>query len=242
MRRSAGFGGRGEGGDAPEESVGILLAAGAGTRFGGAKALALGADGEPWLTRGVAALLAGGCGRVVVVLGAEAARARALLGVQAGDADGPAAPAPAASHLGKTAVLVVEATAWADGVSASLRAGLEAAVDLGASVAVVSLVDLPGLRRDAVSRMLDGASAATLRQAVYDGRPGHPVVIGSQHFAALTASVGGDVGARPYLVAHEAGLIDCSDLGGGDDIDEAGDLRSPAATPAADSGRGSGAG
>jgi molybdenum cofactor cytidylyltransferase len=238
MERSAVSGGRGERGDALDEPVGILLAAGAGTRFGGAKALALGADGEPWLTRGVSTLRAGGCSRVLVVLGAEAARARALLGVEAGDAGRPGAPAPAASDLGKSAVLVVEATEWADGVSASLRAGLDAAAALGASVAVVSLVDLPGLRREAVSRMLDGASAATLRQAVYDGRPGHPVVIGSQHLAALTASVGGDVGARPYLVAHRAELVDCSDLGGGDDIDEAPDPHSPAA----DAGRGSGAG
>ncbi|WP_370871663.1 NTP transferase domain-containing protein, partial [Curtobacterium sp. A7_M15] len=50
----------------------MLLAAGAGTRMGRPKALVAAPDGTPWLRLGVDALLAGGCGRVVVVLGAAA--------------------------------------------------------------------------------------------------------------------------------------------------------------------------
>ncbi|MDQ2637880.1 MAG: nucleotidyltransferase family protein, partial [Actinomycetota bacterium] len=48
-------------------AAGVLLAAGAGSRYGMPKVLA--AQGQ-WLTSGVAALHRGGCDDVVVVLGA----------------------------------------------------------------------------------------------------------------------------------------------------------------------------
>ena len=64
---------------------------------------------------------------------------------------------------------------------------------------------------------------ATLRQAVFSSRPGHPVVIGRAHWKTLADSVTGDVGARPYLVAHGVRPVDCSDLGSGADIDTPGD-------------------
>jgi CTP:molybdopterin cytidylyltransferase MocA len=167
--------------------------------MGRPKALVVGDDEEPWLTRGVRTLQAGGCAEVVVVLGAGAARARVL--------------------LDSTPAIVVEAEDWAEGISASLRAGLAAAAERGASVAVVTLVDLPRLDTRSVSRALEGASVTTLRQAAYEGQPGHPVVIGSEHFSALSAHLAGDVGARPYLLAHGVDMVDCSDLGGGDDVD-----------------------
>ncbi|HWR85187.1 MAG TPA: NTP transferase domain-containing protein, partial [Rhodoglobus sp.] len=50
--------------------TGIVLAAGAGTRAGGAKALRREPDGTPWLELAATALRDGGCERVVVVLGA----------------------------------------------------------------------------------------------------------------------------------------------------------------------------
>ncbi|MCS5736328.1 NTP transferase domain-containing protein [Herbiconiux sp. CPCC 203386] len=117
-------------------------------------------------------------------------------------------------HLG-----VVEAVDWGEGIGASLRAGLVEARARGASVAVVTLVDLPELDARAIARVREGASSTTLRQAVYGGRPGHPVVIGSGHFNELVSELRGDVGARPYLVAHGVEPVDCTDLGGGDDVD-----------------------
>jgi CTP:molybdopterin cytidylyltransferase MocA len=208
-------------------AVGILLAAGAGRRMGRPKALVVGDDGEPWLVRGVRVLREGGCADVVVVLGAEAARARALL---AGDPD----------------VVVVEAADWHEGIGASLRAALTdlsraqrrtgpaepagarrhpSATDFtGAptdvpAFAVVTLVDLPELPPEAIRRVAAETAETTLRQASYAGRPGHPVVIGAAHFAALAATLEGDVGARPYLRAHGVEAVDCTDLGGGDDVD-----------------------
>lgn len=184
-------------------AVGLVLAAGAGSRFGMPKALARADDGTPWVQLACRALLDGGCRDVVVVLGARAREAGELV--------------PA------TATTVVAAD-WASGIAASLRTGLAAVGDTGADAAVVSLVDLPGLRADAVRRVLGtirepDAARHALARATYSGAPGHPVLVGRAHWAPLAAAVHGDTGAGPYLRAHGADVVDCTDLGGGDDVD-----------------------
>jgi CTP:molybdopterin cytidylyltransferase MocA len=172
-------------------ATGIVLAAGAGTRAGGPKALRREPDGTPWLELAASALLDGGCERVVVVLGAGAGDARALV---------------------PRGITVVEAADWADGMSASLRAGLAAS----AGPVCITLVDLPGMPASVVSRML---AAGTLAQAVYDGRPGHPVLVPAEHVTPLSASLRGDAGARAYLTAHDATAVECGDLWHGEDRD-----------------------
>jgi len=177
--------------------AGLLLAAGAGSRMGMPKALVRDADGTSWLRRSVAALTDGGCDAVTVVLGARADEARALV------PDG---------------VTVVVADEWADGMSASLRAGLAAMDD--ADAVVLTLVDLPDVTAEVVRRVVaQGAGRATLSRAAYDGRPGHPVVLGRDHWAGVAASATGDQGARPYLAAHDVALVECGDLATGEDRD-----------------------
>lgn len=179
--------------------VGLLLAAGAGTRMGTPKALVREADGTSWLARSVRVLRDGGCERVSVVLGAEAARARRLV------PDG---------------VDVVVATDWADGMSASLVAGLGFLETSALEAALVSLVDLPDLTADVVRRVLAAGSGPTaLARATYTGRPGHPVLIGRDHWAGVVAAVSGDEGAKAYLMAHHAERVECGDLATGDDQD-----------------------
>lgn len=216
-------------------AVGLLLAAGAGSRMGRPKALVVDEHG-PWLTRGVATLLAGGCDRVVVVLGARAHEAEALLTADPrllpGDSRAEDASGRDPRLLG-SAVRVVVADEWADGLAASLRAGLRVATtdpDLQeARAALITLVDYPTLPASAVARLLSGedadagpaaaSAAGVLRQSVFDGRPGHPVVVGRDHWSALAASLSGDRGAGPYLRAHAAERVDCADLWDGDDVD-----------------------
>ena len=178
---------------------GLLLAAGAGRRMGMPKALVRDESGEPWLTRGVEVLREGGCEEVTVVLGASADQAVALL-------DG-------------TGVDVVIAPDWAEGMGASLRAGLGSLGD-GVEAVLVSLVDLPDLSADVVRRVLDAeVDSGVLRRASYDGRPGHPVLLGRAHWPGVAASAAGDRGARDYLAESAVTLVECGDLATGHDRD-----------------------
>lgn len=179
---------------------GLLLAAGAGTRMGQPKALVRADDGEPWLVRAVRALTDGGCDQVDVVLGAGAEEALPLL-----------------EGTGAAAVIAAD---WDEGMSASLRAGLRAAAVTDADAVVATLVDLPDVGPDVVRRLLDPPpTPATLRRASYDGRPGHPVVLGRDHWAEIAATATGDEGARGYLATHGIALVECVDLAGGADVD-----------------------
>jgi CTP:molybdopterin cytidylyltransferase MocA len=174
--------------------------------MGTAKALLYDDQGRSFLGRAVEALREGGCDSVCVVLGAEADEARALL-----DGDVP----------------VVVAVDWAEGMGASLRAGLAAAVDSDATCALVSLVDLPDVGAAVVRRVVDrgGATEATLARAVYGGVPGHPVLIGRDHWAGVVGSARGDRGARDYLGEHPPVLVECGDLATGRDVDTPQQLR-----------------
>lgn len=178
--------------------TGIVLAAGAGSRFGGPKALARTPDGTPWLTLAVEALDDGGCDEVVVVLGAGADAALPLI--------------PAAARA-------VVALDWAVGLSRSLHAGLEAAA--GADGVVIVPVDTPELPAGAVARVIFAAAdpAGALVRATYQGGPGHPVLVGANWWPMLRAELDGDAGAGPFLVRHGARAVECGDLWSGRDRD-----------------------
>ena len=67
------------GGPSVSPNVGLVLAAGAGSRMGQPKALVRAADGTPWLEQSISLLQSAGCDPVVVVLGAEADAAATLI-------------------------------------------------------------------------------------------------------------------------------------------------------------------
>lgn len=187
-------------------TVGLLLAAGAGRRMGRPKALLRDAEGVAFLDRAVDALVDGGCGSVTVVLGAAAELAVGLL-----------TPRPG--------VRVVVAEDWDEGMGASLRAGLRALDGSGADAAVLTLVDLPDVGADVVRRVAGaGSGADALVRAAYDGRPGHPVLLGREHWAGVAATARGDQGARDYLRSHPPTPCECGDLATGRDVDVPDDL------------------
>ncbi len=168
--------------------------------MGSPKALLHDPDGTSWLERAVAALRKGGCDDVTVVLGAAVDEARALV--------------PEGAQ-------VVVADDWATGMGASLRAGLAALEGADDTAALVSLVDLTDVGPDVTARVLAGeATGTTLRRAAYDGRPGHPVLIGRDHWAGVASKATGDQGARSYLATHEVELVECGDLASGRDVDQ----------------------
>lgn len=139
----------------------------------------------------------GGCAPVVVVLGARAGDVRAE------------AALPGAS--------LVDNPNWATGMGSSLRVGLSA---LGECAAVVVLpVDTPGVTTAAVRRLAGLASPEALARATYDGTPGHPVLIGREHWGGVAALATGDEGARPYLARHHVDTVPCEDVAVGIDVD-----------------------
>ncbi len=90
---------------------------------------------------------------------------------------------------------------------------------------LVTLVDLPDVGSDVMARVLAATEGPTaLARAAYGGVPGHPVVMGRDHWAAVSASAVGDRGARDHLRVTEHVLVECGDLATGRDVDTADDL------------------
>jgi molybdenum cofactor cytidylyltransferase len=180
--------------------AGVVLAAGGASRFGSPKQLAE-LDGVPLLQHAIDAVLAvPAVDPVVVVLGASAERVReaVLLG-------GAAAPLPTASEQAATTVPLraarqVVCPDWAEGMAASLRCGVAAVGD--PDWVVVTLGDQPRVTSQVIAAVVDTAVSAPpgvdAVRAMYDGVPGHPVVL-SRAMLPGVAKLRGDVGARELL-------------------------------------------
>jgi molybdenum cofactor cytidylyltransferase len=177
---------------------GLVLAAGAGVRFGGLEPKLLAEfRGRPLLEHAIAAQCAvPSLERVVVVLGASAGEL--LAGVRFDRAE------------------TVVCDFWSHGQSASLRCGLS--VLAGAEKVVVTLGDEPLITPAVIARM---ASEPPGARAVYEGRPGHPVVLGPEQIEAVS-KLTGDRGARGVL--GDGPLVECASLCSGRDVDTISDL------------------
>jgi molybdenum cofactor cytidylyltransferase len=180
--------------------AGLVLAAGAGTRFGGSPKQLADFHGRPLLEWAVRAQCdVAELSRVVVVLGSSAAPIRE--GVRFGRAE------------------TVVCDEWASGQAWSLRCGVEFLGSSGdVSKIVVTLGDAP-LVTPEVIRMFVGQPPRA--RAVYGGRPGHPVVLGPEEIAALT-SLQGDEGARGLL--RSGPEVEVGHLCSGRDVDTPEDL------------------
>jgi molybdenum cofactor cytidylyltransferase len=175
---------------------GLVLAAGAATRFGSAKQLA-DLDGRPMLEHSLLAMVASPVGRVVVVLGSGAEEVLQQVDLHGADA--------------------VVCARWDEGQSASLACGL--AELSGSEAVVVTLGDQPYVSPDAIRRVISarGDGAAAVR-ATYNGEPGHPVLLERRLFERMR-DVTGDHGARNLLLSMQTREVPCDDLGGGQDVD-----------------------
>lgn len=193
--------------------AGLVLAAGAGRRFGRPKAL-VGFHGEPLVRRAVRLLQRGGCAAVSVVVGADAARVAAALA----DLD----------------VEVVHNADWSTGMGGSLRAGLSAARARGAPAVVVALVDQPLIGPAAVERLTAAwRHGAVVAVATYNGRPRNPVLFDVEAWDEACRWADGDQGARGLLRARPEWVqaVPCDVVASPRDIDTNDDLRALQTAP-----------
>ncbi len=186
----------------------LVLAGGAGSRFGGGKMLAAW-HGEPLVLAAIRTALSAQVETVFLVTGAEQ---EALAGVAAG--------------MHEARLVVVQAHDWARGMSASLIAGIAALPGDAFAVAVL-LGDMPLIPEGLVDRVLDevgkGAVAAVVTSPL---GPAHPAAFSRATFETL-AGLKGDRGARGVLAAFDDAVaqIASDDPGVVFDVDRLADLQ-----------------
>jgi molybdenum cofactor cytidylyltransferase len=169
----------------------VVLAAGRSTRFAGpepSKLLAL-VDGTPIVRRAVSAALDANVGEVVVVTGAQAREVE--------------------NAISGMTVTVVYEPCFGDGMSHSLRRGIEALA--AADAAMIALGDQPGVRPDAYRRVAarwreSGAPIVVPRYAG-SSAPAHPALFAASIYPELLA-LDGDVGARSVIARSASRLVE----------------------------------
>jgi molybdenum cofactor cytidylyltransferase len=177
--------------------AGVVLAAGAATRFGGRKQLAE-LDGRPLLEHALEAMESAPVADRIVVLGADAEEILARVDLH-----------------GARAVVCDD---WAEGQSASLRAGIDAAGP-DAEAVVVTLGDQPHIATRAIAAVIAGrGGGAQAVRATYDGTPSHPTLIERELFPALH-QLTGDEGARVVLQGARVTDVPCDGIGDPADVD-----------------------
>lgn len=157
----------------------LLLAAGGSRRMGGRDKLLEPVAGEALIARQARAGLAAGL-RVLVTLP-------------------PGAPARMAALRG-LAVRIVRVADAAEGMGASIRAGVAALPEAAPGVMILP-ADMPEIGAGDLLVLADAFAAtpdSVLRAAAEDGTPGHPVIFPRRLFTAL-ARLSGDAGARALL-------------------------------------------
>ena len=194
-------------GAAPIEALeAIVLAAGFGSRFGGRKLLAAWGEGV-LLDAALAAAFAAPVHSVTVVTGADAEAVAA------------------AARAFDPRVRIVHAADHAEGMGASLRAGV-ASLPSDATGAFVVLGDMPRVPVSVLPKLAEAlAAGAPAAAPVFGGRRGNPALIGRALFPDLLALTG-DAGARSVLqgLGDRLALVEAPDDGVLFDVDEAGDL------------------
>ena len=189
-------------------TCGVLLAAGAGSRFRGDthKLLARLDDRAADRARARRRCSAAGLDEVVVVAGAVDLR----------------------EAVGDRTVTYVENARWADGIATSLQAGVAVARAAGHAAVVVGLADQPGVTA-AAWRAVAAADATPIAVATYDGRRANPVRLAAEVWPLLPEE--GDEGARVLERERPDLVTEVPCLGSGADIDTVEQLEGGARPP-----------
>ncbi len=184
-----------------ERIGGVLLAAGAATRFGADK-LAADLGGETLLHRAAAAMLGAGLDPVIVVV-----------------APGTDRPVP------DRVTTVVNDNAR-DGMATSVRAGLAALRgEPDVAAAVIAPADQPWCGTAVYSRLVDAylRSGRPVIVATFDGAPRNPVLLARAQWR-LSERIDGDVGLSAVVRTLSPLPVECADVGSIADVDTPADL------------------
>ena len=177
-------------------AAGLILAAGAGTRFGDETKQLADLRGRPLLSYALEAMT-NAVERVVVVLGHDADEIQARI------------------DFGSAEVVICDE--WARGQGFSLRRGVAALA--GADAVVITLGDQPFITPRVITGALDQLDESfDAVRAVYEGVPGHPVVLGPSVLAAV-GELEGDAGARELLARFSVRKWEAGHLASATDID-----------------------
>ncbi|MFB6140475.1 MAG: NTP transferase domain-containing protein [Halosimplex sp.] len=186
--------------------AGVLLAAGASTRFGDRNKLLADLDGKPLVRHAAETLSSADLDAVAAVVD-------------------PADPGvrDALSGLG---LAVLENRDASAGQATSVRRGVEWTRERDADAVVFALGDMPRVDAATVDRLVaayrDGRGSALA--AGYDGNRGNPVLFDARHFDAL-AAIDGDTGGRAvFRNAEDAAVVETDDSGVRVDVDTPDDL------------------
>jgi len=188
----------------------VILAAGAGTRFGGPKQVARW-RGRPLLWHVLNAVEQADVDEVLVVVGAH--RDAVVPWVERWNRE-----------RGGRARVVVNPD-WAQGQSTSVRAGLRAVGDVHA--VLFPLADQPRISPQLLQALIaeHRRTLAGIVMPTYHGHPGAPVLFDRRHFAELEA-LQGDVGGRVLVRAYwdQVHRVEWPDPDAGWDVDVPADL------------------
>jgi CTP:molybdopterin cytidylyltransferase MocA len=184
-----------------EGVAGILLAAGAATRFGADK-LAAELDGRTLLQWSAAAMIGAGLDPVLVVI------------------------QPGGALLTPDLVTPVVNDRWRSGIATSVQTGL-AALDHepGVGAAIVAPADQPWCRPGVYRRLVDAfrASGRGVVVAAFDGAIRNPVLLAREQWP-MADRIEGDTGLSAVLRAVSPLTVECADIGSLVDIDTPSDL------------------
>jgi molybdenum cofactor cytidylyltransferase len=189
--------------------LGVLLAAGTGSRFEAGNKLAADLAGEAVVGRAARTLVdarAGGhLDDAVAVLGHEAELV--------------------AEALADLPVEAVENPAYEAGQSTSVARGVRIAGERDADAAVFALGDVPCVAVGTVAALVDAwrDAGAGIVVPTHDGRRGNPVLFDERHFQELRA-LSGDAGGRSLFERYPVERIAVDDPGVHRDVDTVADL------------------
>lgn len=170
--------------------AGLLLAAGRSARMGPSNKLLEEVGGEPIVRRAARALSEAGLSPVVVVLGHEEERVRAVLD----DVPG---------------LELVTNPRYAEGMGTSLARAAKELAGRDVDAAVVALGDMPWVRPAHVRALIEAHdldSGRLIAVPTHGGKRGHPV-LWSRRFLPELARLEGDQGARELLARHREHLV-----------------------------------